>query len=397
MTTSKQSSSELTLKLLTPVEGKLWGLTLEEWQTRAFAKIGVRPESSNQSSDQIDDPKDSIKQGVFYIGSEWVLSAELAKAFRNQPQTALVVTGKIIAVNALPNLDDQKITSAISKNDHSALQALNFTLKTPIEIAGEYNEVLRKRETPFALSVKEHDISVIEQKLFDSSYKGITDFVTKFIWPVPAFHVTRMCAALKISPNTVTTLSLILTIVAMYFFWQGQWAAGFVAGWGMTFLDTVDGKLARTTMSYSKWGNIYDHGIDLIHPPFWYWAWFVGLQGTQGSVSPVLSEWLILSLIAILAGYLVDRVVEGLFILKFKFHIHVWRPIDSFVRIITARRNPNTFIFMVAILFIPVFPQAGIWGFVLVAVWTWLCIFFHIWRLLQAYLTVKNVRSWLLE
>ena len=44
----------------------------------------------------------------------------------------------------------------------------------------------------------------------------------------------------------------------------------------MTFLDTVDGKLARTTLTSSKWGDIFDHGIDLVHPPFWYVAWGAG-------------------------------------------------------------------------------------------------------------------------
>ena len=32
----------------------------------------------------------------------------------------------------------------------------------------------------------------------------------------------------------------------------------------MTFLDTVDGKLARCTIASSKLGNIFDHGIDLV-------------------------------------------------------------------------------------------------------------------------------------
>ena len=45
----------------------------------------------------------------------------------------------------------------------------------------------------------------------------------------------------------------------------------------MTFLDTVDGKLARVTLRSSPFGNVYDHSIDLIHPPFWWWAWIVGL------------------------------------------------------------------------------------------------------------------------
>ena len=41
----------------------------------------------------------------------------------------------------------------------------------------------------------------------------------------------------------------------------------------MTFLDTVDGKLARVTLTSSPFGNVLDHSLDLIHPPFWYWAW----------------------------------------------------------------------------------------------------------------------------
>ena len=45
----------------------------------------------------------------------------------------------------------------------------------------------------------------------------------------------------------------------------------------MTFLDTVDGKLARVTITSTKLGNVFDHGIDLIHPPFWYLAWGMGL------------------------------------------------------------------------------------------------------------------------
>jgi phosphatidylglycerophosphate synthase len=45
----------------------------------------------------------------------------------------------------------------------------------------------------------------------------------------------------------------------------------------MTFLDTVDGKLARVTLTSSRIGDVLDHGLDLLHPPFWYLAWGIGL------------------------------------------------------------------------------------------------------------------------
>jgi len=128
--------------------------------------------------------------------------------------------------------------------------------------------------------------------------------------------------------------------------------------------------------TYSSWGNAYDHGIDLVHPPFWYWAWFAGLGGTLLLKDPLswLSTPLGLALIAIQIGYWVDRIIEGIFIVQHGFHIHVWRPFNSLLRIYTARRNPNTFIFMIGCILSVFVAEAAVWGFYAVAIWTWCCI-----------------------
>ena len=57
----------------------------------------------------------------------------------------------------------------------------------------------------------------------------------------------------------------------------GVFALGLLAAWLMTFLDTVDGKLARVSLQSSKLGHWMDHGLDIIHPPIWYWCWAQGL------------------------------------------------------------------------------------------------------------------------
>jgi phosphatidylglycerophosphate synthase len=195
----------------------------------------------------------------------------------------------------------------------------------------------------------------------------------------------------------VTTIGLVLCIAAFWFFMQGEWALGFLTGWTMTFLDTVDGKLARTTMTYSSWGNMYDHGIDLIHPPFWYWAWFIGLGGTLVWTDPSswLSSWMGIALGAILIGYVVDRLVEGLFIAQHGFHIHVWRPFNSFLRVYIARRNPNTFIFMLGCIASLIAEGAARWGFYAVAIWTWTCILINFGVVIFAALSRKPVVSWM--
>ena len=249
---------------------------------------------------------------------------------------------------------------------------------------------MRKQEAPYVIDTKTTPILDIMRRQFKSSYKGITDFVTKWFWPVPAFYVTRLCAHLRLSPNQVTTIGFFLMLAATYFFWNAHWALGFLCGWTMTFLDTVDGKLARTTMTYSSWGNIYDHGIDLIHPPFWYWAWFIGLGGVYGVSDPMF-----IALIAIWIGYVVDRVIEGIFMRQHGFHIHVWTRFNSGLRFFIARRNPNTFIMMLGIMLTAIWSGAGYWAFLLIAIWTWICIAANFFTLIAGLFAKRPLASWM--
>ena len=71
--------------------------------------------------------------------------------------------------------------------------------------------------------------------------------------------------------------------------------------------------------------------------------------GPDLALEPVYATML---LWAIVGGYVAQRLIEGIFMRRFgKMHIHVWRPIDSKFRLITARRNPNMVILVVALLF----------------------------------------------
>ena len=148
----------------------------------------------------------------------------------------------------------------------------------PDDLSGAYNKALRKRGSAYLLPLAPETRRDVEWRMFGGSYKGVTDFVTKHLWPFPAFHVVRACAALGITPNMVTSASLVLVFAALWWFSQGAWLPGLLAAWVMTFLDTVDGKLARVTLTFTKFGNLFDHLIDLIHPPFWWLAWIVGMR-----------------------------------------------------------------------------------------------------------------------
>jgi phosphatidylglycerophosphate synthase len=249
---------------------------------------------------------------------------------------------------------------------------------------------LRKRDRPFVLPLDPADPLPVERAAYDASYKGVTDLLTLYLWRRPAFYLTRWAAQAGLTPNQVTTVGAILCILAFWFFLKGAYWPGVAAGFGFMVLDTVDGKLARCTGQSSKWGNIFDHGLDLVHPPFWWWAWAEGLN-YHGD--PFERVYEVLIVLAIVGGYVVQRGIEGIFMRRYGMHIHVWRPIDSKFRLITARRNPNMIILVGSLLVGR--PDMGL---ELVALWTLISLTFHAVRLAQANAAAERGRmpvSWL--
>jgi len=235
---------------------------------------------------------------------------------------------------------------------------------------------LRKRDRPFVLPLDAANPEPVERAAYNAAYKGVTDALTLYLWRRPAFYLTRWAADAGMTPNMVTAVGAVFCLAAIYLFWIGQYWPGVAAAFTFMVLDTVDGKLARCTGTSSHWGNIFDHGIDLVHPPFWWWAWAAGLRQYGTPVEPVLSSML---LVAIIGGYVAQRLIEAIFVRRFGMHIHVWRKIDSKFRLVTARRNPNMAILLVTLIFGR--PDVGL---ELVALWTLLCLIFHAVRLAQA-------------
>jgi phosphatidylglycerophosphate synthase len=228
---------------------------------------------------------------------------------------------------------------------------------------------LRRRDILFVRNLDEQSTRVVERQLFDSVYKGITDLVTKRVWPVPAFWMTRACAQRRIHPNAVTIVGMLAMIVATVLWAGGELAWGLVFAWMMTFLDTVDGKLARVTVTSSKLGNKLDHVTDMIHPPFWWFALAQGLSTRVNSEDTTAQIWNAFTII--LVGYLLGRLVELSFKKWFGYNAFLWRPFDSAFRTIVARRNIILLITTAGVLVgrpVEAFVAAGIWTLVSVVV-----------------------------
>jgi phosphatidylglycerophosphate synthase len=305
------------------------------------------------------------------------------KEMRNRPRTVLTLDGKPVIANAAAGEDViAALESGARIDGYETIAAETVVLE---------NKALRKRERPFVVPLDPNDAEPVERAAYDAAYKGVTDALTLYLWRKPAFYLTRWSARVGLSPNFITLIGAVLCVLAFIFFWRGQFWPGVVSGFIFMVLDTVDGKLARCTGASSKWGNVFDHGIDLIHPPFWWWAWEHGLTAYGRPLEPVYATMV---LWAIIGGYVAQRIIEGLSIKRFDgMEIHVWQPLDSKFRLITARRNPNMVILVAALLLQR--PDAGL---VAVAWWTIVSLIFHAVRLAQ--MTERKARgqkvvSWL--
>jgi phosphatidylglycerophosphate synthase len=349
---------------------RVWGLASAQRLQRQLARVGA---GNNEAAAH-----------RLLLRADWVYDEAILRGLARAARELALVTAQGQCVAAVVTAADAG--EAAARVAAGSVPA-GLPTVTPEQIADGYNDALRKREPPYLLPLTAESLPAIEARVFAGAYKGVTDFVTLHVWPRPAREVTRWCANLGITPNMVTSLSLVLVVLAMMAFWQGHYMLGLLAAWPMTFLDTVDGKLARVTIQSSPFGNVFDHYIDLIHPPFWWWAWIVGLVPAG---LPLEQSRLVLTVI--IAGYLLQRLEEGLFILFFRMDMHVWQRFDSWLRLFTARRNPNLVILTIATLFGR--PDIGI---AVVALWVAICLVLHALRLVQAALARRRgpLRSWL--
>ncbi len=311
-------------------------------------------------------------RGAILANMDFAWDPAWLKLVAKRPSSVLMVGDAPILAHLPPGFPSEPVEQEmlVGRGSLDGLERLDSQ-----ETEVSYDE-LRKREKPFVLPLSEDSADGVERAAYDAAYKGVTDLLTLYLWRKPAFYLTRWAAEAGLTPNAISAFGALLSILAFFYFWFGDYWLGVAAGFVFMVLDTVDGKLARCTGTSSRWGHILDHGVDLIHPPFWWWAWAHGLGAYGTPLEPVYQAMLIA---AIVAGYIAQRVIEGIFIARFNMHIHVWRPIDSRFRLVTARRNPNMVILVAALLLGR--PDVGL---ELVALWTILSLIFHMLRLAQA-------------
>lgn len=242
----------------------------------------------------------------------------------------------------MPDFDESAgdlATLADSMLERGAAQEVDLT-----EFKG-YIAKLRRHNAPYLFKVTNEEVrDRIARFLFDSNYKGATDFMTSHVYPPLVWRMVKPLARWRVHPNVVTIIGIIATFSAVPLFAAGAWVPGMTLAFIMSVLDSVDGKLARLTYTSTPQGDFLDHGTDYIHPPIWYFGWAWGLSGGD-PYSGVFqaSIWM-------MGFYVFDRILERLFKICTGRSIQDFRPIDVKLRTFTSRRNINLAVFVVALM-----------------------------------------------
>ncbi len=331
---------------------ELWGVPAKERLRRLIEEIGGVQWTTDRDRIGADDR-------VLLVRADYLFEARTLKTLLEQPGRVLrcPTDGRLAA--AL--VQGRRLSELLPVLETGAAELpADLEVIEPADLSA-FDGYLRRSEPPLLEPVSAARRAALEDELYGNAYKGITDLVTKWLWPAPAKRMVRLCARLGVTPNAVTVTGVLLMLAAGVAFAHGHYLTGLAAGWVMTFLDTVDGKLARVTVRSSLIGHLLDHGMDLLHPPFWYVFWGLSLQG----LTPILGLGTIELSWIIVIGYVVGRAAEGAFQLLGDVSIFTWRPFDAYFRLVTARRNP-------CLILLTAFTLIGRpdWAFVAVAAWT---------------------------
>jgi phosphatidylglycerophosphate synthase len=321
------------------------------------------------------------------LEADSIIDARLLQYLAEQTGSLAVCGGEGVERAAVLRLEGNALMGGTIDGRLPRLADLSVAQKTltslPLEAAPSYIKKLR-RDLPIYLFRVTDPASRdrAERFLFWSNYKGSTDFFTKYVYPPLVWRAVRPLARWRIHPNIVTLFNVFITFLAVPLFAWEWWWAGFLCAYTMSVLDSVDGKLARLTFTSSWFGNILDHGLDIVHPPLWYFGWAWGLSGGD------TDSFVFQAAIWMAVIYALDRIVAGVFNRRLGRSIHGYTPLDERMRTFISRRNINLPLFLVGwVAGIPV-PT-----FLFIVLWQVACFVFHVERLVQFWNDKKAVEA----
>ncbi len=181
----------------------------------------------------------------------------------------------------------------------------------------------------------EEDVRQIDHLMYRRTFKGAIDAVARYGYYHLVRWITRQLARGESTPNFYTLLSVFCVWAASPLLAVGFVGEGLLVAWAGVILDSVDGKLARLRLHLSDSMGAFEHIAAMPGLALWFLAlgWHLS-AGALVVLSPLaLATWLLL------AAFLLDKAISGLFKKTIGRELFDYRPIDALFHLVAARRN----------------------------------------------------------
>jgi phosphatidylglycerophosphate synthase len=218
----------------------------------------------------------------------------------------------------------------------------------------------RRRDVPFIWEVPTDLPSAAHATdlIVESAQKGCLDWPARLLHPPIEDALVRLLAPTPVTPNQVTLFVTLIGIVAGVAFATGWLWTGLALALLTGPLDGVDGKLARTTLTFSRFGDL-EHVLDKLCEYGWYLCIASYFARTAGSAGP----WAFGGLLVLFA---LAESLQGEFFRRFTGRqLDDWGGFERKFRLISGRRNTLFWTW------VP-FAAAGAWyaGFIVMALYS---------------------------
>ena len=140
----------------------------------------------------------------------------------------------------------------------------------------------------------------VSKETMDRMHSSFLGVYFREFWAWFTNPVIKLFILLRMTPNMVTALSIVLSGIAGYFFAIGEIGWG---GWGLIIsgsMDTFDGRLARETNQETRSGAYFDACMDRYSDSFIFMGILLYFNSTafKGSLSPE-RQWISLAMVLV--------------------------------------------------------------------------------------------------
>ncbi len=167
--------------------------------------------------------------------------------------------------------------------------------------------------------------------MYEKTFKGAMDFIATYIYRIPVRGLVRVLAPTRITPNFVTTISVICSFAAIPLFATGWLWTGLAIAFMFIIADSLDGKLARLTIGLSKVAGNVDYFTSPMFEACYYVAW--GWYLSEGDFSTLPGKFSLL----LFCFFGLDKIMTSIFGLRFRHYLFDYKMRDSHFHLIAGR------------------------------------------------------------